>query len=476
MVAPVYSVGLEFEAGSFTLVTDDVKTVDVFRTLGSALNPLAPGEASVVLDNWTGNYSPGNTGGAYTGMLNPGIKLQVQATHSGSTYGVFLGFLDEVIIDPLMSERTATMRFRDDFRHLADRTITTSLFLGFRAESVAAAVLSEANIQSYTVAELGDTFPYATFERRNANNVVQQILQSGFYSGYVDPQGGARIENRYVGQTNTPVASLDNAYHEFTYRLSDEAVFNDVNIQGEQRRVSTSQATLAWIETAISIQASETAQFFLNYLDPNNFEPSPAQSLTVVNSSDYLANDAADGSGTDRTATTSESMTFFGRAAKAVVFNATADVVYLHKFQVRGFSVERVANVSATSDDTSSQNVYGERGLAFDNNLIADPNFISDYADYVLNRNKNPVPANTFGLKNQWPDQLGIDLSNNVNLVEDVSGTSGVFVIIGIEHILTTGDSWQHETIYTVEPFRDQEVLILDDPVYGVLDSRRLGL
>ena len=476
MAVPLYTIGLEFETGSFTTVTQDVKAINIFRTLGTALSPLAPGEASIVFDNWAGHYTPANAAGSYTGMIKPHMEVRIRATHSGSEYGVFAGYLDEIIIDPYMTDRSATYRFRDIYRHLTDKTITTSLFIDYRSESVMAAVLSEAEVHSYTVAVLGDTFPFAAFERRSSMNVVQQILESGFYSAYANQDGIAKVENRYVGQTNTPVFSLDNSFYSFAYSLSDEAVFNNVSIQGEQRRSTTSQATLGWIETAITIQASSTAQFFLNYLDPDNFEPTPAQSLTVVNSSDYLANSAPDGSGTDHTDTTSENMTFFGRAAKATVFNGTGEVVYLHKFQVRGFHVERVANVSATADDTSSQNVYGERALSFDNNLIASPDFIQEYADYVLNRYKNPDPANSFGLKNQWPDQLGMDLTDNVNLVEDVTGISGVFVIIGIEHILTTGDSWQHETIYTVEPFRDQEVLILDDPVYGVLDSRRLGL
>jgi hypothetical protein len=469
MADPVFNISLEFDAGVWTEVTDDVKTVDIFRTVGNAITPLAPGECSLVLDNWSRNYSPDYGSGTYAGKILPGMRMRMQATHSGSTYGVFVGFLDEAIVSPVNFDRVATYRFRDDFRHLSDRTITTSMFIGFKSESVAVAILSETAVQSFTVAVLGDTFPFASFERRDAINAMQQVLESGFYSAYVTPEGQARIEDRYVGQTNNPEVTISNDYNTFDYLLSDAQVYNNISVQGEQRRAVTDQATLSWIETPLTVPASGWAAFFLNYLDPHNFEPTPAQSLTVVSSADFLANAASDGSGVDHTATTSVAMTFFGRSAKAIVTNNTADDVFLHKFQVRGYHVERVANVAATSDDTSSQNVYGERGMAFDSNLIADPNFISDYADFLLDRQKNPIAANTFSIKNQWPTQLGLDLTDNIDLVESETGTDGTFVIIGIEHVITTGDSWQHETRYTVDKFRDQEVLLLDDGSHNEL-------
>jgi len=199
--------------------------------------------------------------------------------------------------------------------------------------------------------------------------------------------------------------------------------------------------------------------------------------VTPVNSTDYQTFVNSDGTGAEHTGTTSLSATFFGESAVCSIFNGTGTDVWLTKFQIRGQSIQRKPDVSYTSEDiASSQAVYGVRGFRLDNRLISDQFFVEDYANFLRDRQKNPVPQMNATFRNQFPDQLGMDVVVKLHLTDAHLGIADEFNIERIKHTVRFDKAGtQHDTQIEVETIRNQDVLILDHADYGKLDERKLG-
>src|SRR5215471_1275384 len=54
------------------------------------------GQCTILLDNYSGNYDPTNTGGAYYGAFELGIPIWIRAVWSGVTYNLWRGFVDDI--------------------------------------------------------------------------------------------------------------------------------------------------------------------------------------------------------------------------------------------------------------------------------------------------------------------------------------------------------------------------------------------
>src|SRR3990167_475858 len=149
-----YVVAIEFSTGSYTNVTLDVRAFSVERRIANLFQPLTAAELIAEFDNWSGNFSPSNSGSAYgNGALKPNINMRVQATHQSSTRTMFTGKIDRISVNPGISDpRRATIFARDSVKGLFERTVTTSAFSETPVSSIFAAVLSLTAVSSFFVA------------------------------------------------------------------------------------------------------------------------------------------------------------------------------------------------------------------------------------------------------------------------------------------------------------------------------------
>ena len=476
----------------------DVLAFSISRGIGDVFTGLQPGECEIVLDNFAGAYSPANATSSYYNVLRPGVQVYIYGEVTGEVgadleHELFFGSIDEIRVRPeLDAPRQVTIRCRDGLKFLQDKTITTSMFISYNIGSLASAVLSLCNIRgdvgfsefTQAVDDINDVTVFASFDRREALGVLQEIAEAGGYKSYVDGAGVVRFRNRYFDQEGAAAASYNN-FFSMDYARSDESVYNRIQITGQPRERSSSVSTLAWVTTPVEITASAGVGFFLTYLDPTNSEPVFADTMVLpVNSSDYTTNTQSGGGGTDRTATTSASVTFFGGSAVCSLFNGSGDTVYLNKFQVRGQPIQRKPNITVEVNDSSSQLVYGLKAFSFENNLIAEQFFLEDYADFIRLRNREPSDALSVVIRNDFSDIAGavrmvsFELAQLIHIREpDNLGINGLYSIRGLEHSVQFNEAgWIHEVKLDLDAFRDQKNLILDHATFGVLDGdRQLG-
>lgn len=238
MSDPTYSVGVEFVTGSFTDITADVRQASITRTLADGFNPLNAGHAQLQLDNMDGRYSPDNTSSIYAGLMRPNLKVQVQATHSGSTYGLFYGEIDEWAIYPGLGDgRTATLTCRDTFKNAQNKLITTSLYTDYMVSSFAVITMSKANVNSFSIGALSDQRSFLWFDQTALPDAVTELLASGFYFARVNGSGTLEMMPRgYVGSLG--VTSY-NQFLSMSYTWNDDFLVNRARVQYQQRDLLT---------------------------------------------------------------------------------------------------------------------------------------------------------------------------------------------------------------------------------------------
>jgi hypothetical protein len=394
----------------------------------------------------------------------------------GLNRSLFTGFIDDWKPDPSLSAiRNTYITARDAGKVLRHKTITTSLFTNYNAGSLFTEILTGAGVSSLSVDTMDDVIPFAFYRDRNAQNAIDELIQAGYSFAYIDGAGTFNVKKRYYEIEGSIVGSLSE-FMALNYTLSDRAVYNYVTVEGEPRRAATSTQTLASLPTPFYIPASSAISFFLEYLDPANSEPVPGiEMVTPVSSTDYLTNAASNGGGANLTATTSVSAVFFAQTAYNTVFNGSATDAYLTKYTLRGKPVQRLSRFTALSEHASSQNFYGTLVYALSNPLIGDQRFGQNYADFILARNADPFPELGCVIQNEFPLLLSAEVSDQLHIVNTFSGINSAHVIQAMNHTIDLTRGLQHTAEYTIERYNDQGVFVLDHPVYGELDDRKLG-
>jgi len=100
MPYPVGIVEIAFTDGPYvvsptwTNVTSFVREMQIDRGVSDDWDLVASGSATVTLSNLTRRFDPFNTAGPYYGNLLPRRQIRIRATHGGTTYDVFRGFVD----------------------------------------------------------------------------------------------------------------------------------------------------------------------------------------------------------------------------------------------------------------------------------------------------------------------------------------------------------------------------------------------
>lgn len=475
MADPVYNVAIEFAVGSFTDVTSDVNRFNVSRDLGTIYAPLTAGQAMIELANFNGKYSPSNAGSAYAGMMLPNKRVRVQATHSGSTYGLFLGWIKQWQLNPALGARMTVVHADDVVSRLDDIVVTTSLYSNINPASLFCTVMSQCAVNSFAADVVADSIDFAWFDNAAARKAIQRLVNFGRYGVFQDGGGTVQMKGRYFGAFDSAVNTIVNNFFGFDYALDDSKVINSVKVSGAPRQLTTSVSTIAWVIGAPSIPASGSIGFWLGYVDP--VQPSvftPANSVSATSSADYLCNTVSGGGGSDRTSTLSLSATFFGASAVCSFFNGSGDVVYLNKFQLRGFSAQLQPALSYSTNNSSSQAAYGHHDVQVSDDFMAKTLYLQPYADSLLLDRKEVAPAIRVELKNQFPDVLGIELGKVVSLVESLSGVGSQWIVQRVEHDVSLISGLEHTLVMDVEYAIDRPYLVLDDATRGALDSGRV--
>jgi hypothetical protein len=473
-----------------------------------------PGTLSFALDNTAQNaagtadyYSPGHANAVAGWRHGTRVRLKLENGGPGPivSWYVFRGRIKDILPDPPVTGLRVVRCVAQDW--IADFADLDAVELVLRENVTADALLDDlvalANEPpASTDFDTGlDTYPFAFDDLGGsvpkATQVSQDILQSEL--GYLYLRGDGtdgetlRFENRHARAGAEPIltlteADLENARDVLEAPSTLDHIFNDIETMTVPRRVdAAATSVLVRLDAPIEVAPGATETEFVDYLDPDNeavFIGGKAM-VQPAATTDWTANTAEDGSGSDVTADVSIAATYFGsRAMIAITNNGTVSAFVrgpggADGLQARGRGLFRYRAVSSRGIDQDSIDDHDRRPLP-------SPLLMPYQNDRNIGQGLAQFLAHVYGSGVNLPSKVkplthadhqlereAITLDVGDRIAVPVAGESVDVYIHALECELSLAGYLR--VAWTIAPADTTDVLILDDLVAGTLDDHVLG-
>lgn len=339
-----------------------------------------------------GYYSPNHTA-SRTGFTHD-IPVRVSLTYNSVTRHRFWGRLAMIDPEPGRYRSRATRVVAHDYMYLLADTEVRELppqLDKTEVELVKAvfdAMPYTAQPTELVLDSSVDAFSYAFYDLqggRRATTVLNKVITSAWARGFVTGGGTFRLRNRQatIGQLISLV--VDDEMMEMD-SISDRAdVFDQVRAVTHPKSIDAT-ATAVLYSSPIPpfvLPAGGTLEFFADYRHPTNdvMTVGGTAMVTPVSGTDFVANSAEDGSGTNLTANVTVTAEFFASTVKLTLTNNHATLgAYFTTLQVRGKGIYDLAPVTSEVP-TGTKN----RPLTVDLPYQDDPNTGKALAEFILN-------------------------------------------------------------------------------------------
>lgn len=408
---------------------------------GNGFDPMGIGNAIITLDNHDGRYDPYNTSSPLYGYLEPGkkIRLSVKNGSTGTLYRVFSGILQD--IQPFGRWDTVDLIMEDCWRWLADRDANTELYQSIYADAAIGHILTSVSwpdIWGSALDSAPDVMPYWWATGKKAKTEIEDLANSGLGKVFVAADGKLKYYSRQKSDSPVMVLTEDILGKDITIPQPWEFKRNIIKIKTHPRTLQSSQVIWTLRDTP-KIDAGDSITIWAPYTYDGDEVPA-LDVISPVITTDYTANSAADGSGTNHTADITVAASIFSNTAKLVYTNGAALSIYLTLAQLRGKPIN--------SPDMSEIIMEGAGSTTYPKTLEIDlpwqQNYNAGYdlAVYLADFLGESQPFPTIFVRGRPEIQFGLDLYDKVTLRLDSWGIDGNFWIGKICHkcMITTQD------------------------------------
>lgn len=363
---PAGEVAAHYAAGLWTDVSIDVWDRPGV-TLQYGINGRGPadrigGPGSAGFDLFNDAANSGGAEGYYSPdhiAVRPGFTrgdlVRISALYNGTREILFTGKIDTV--DPAPGKggsKRVSVVVADIMTDLIDADLRNVTLQINQLETALLTALVEAI--PITAQPLGlrfgtglDTSPYAFDQLGPGEKAIKpasDITLSSMGFLWTDRYGILRYANRDARAGTGLLQDFEHELTDVVARTGSDGVFNRIRLTVHPKRIDAAATTVlcsmplasATNPSTVSINPSETIVIWDEYVHPSNPEQriGGTAQVTPAATTDYLANSAADGSGTDKTANITVVAAPFASTVKWTITNNDAALVYITKRQLRG--------------------------------------------------------------------------------------------------------------------------------------------
>ena len=173
--------------------------------------------------------------------------------------------------------------------------------------------------------------------------------------------------------------------------LPEDSLLNASIIRAHPVITDTSLKVLYKLGTPLFIPSGKTAEFSAHYTDPSGLSQVSGTNMQApVATTDYLANTASDGSGTNKTSDQVVTATYYGDIVYYEIENTSTAGVYITHLQARGYGIYYGNSIESTKDDAVSQSAHGYAPFQFDMKYQKDTYSANVYGLSVIEEYKTP--------------------------------------------------------------------------------------
>lgn len=284
--------GVDF-SGTYDDLTAETKSFRITRGRDDNLDPMRAGECTITLKDSTGKFNPKNASSVLTGQLLPMRPVRIRATLSGTTYGLFRGFVRS--IDHNAEARESTIHAVDLFIWLsrvsptiASATTTTGSAIGLILDAVGY------TDPAFRDLDTGDSITFSADGTVTALALIEGLLEAERGVFYISGSGVATYETRHAkALRTTSSATLTNVLTEIQPGIDLDRIRNRWTVIRDGGGTATSydadsQATYGWADggqITTSYLADDSAGTALaNYLVALRKDPrAPVRGVEMVN-------------------------------------------------------------------------------------------------------------------------------------------------------------------------------------------------
>lgn len=431
------------------------------------------GTLTLTLNNASGKFSP--EGGSALSGFKRGRVIKIESVYSAVTRRMMTAWMKGARPSPFVWGNRETLVDTEGYFSRAQRTeVFVPVQQSVTGDVVVDAILSNSLLyppgfsgrwllgvtgfselgqntligatSDYLDADVGKTvFNYIGDEWRDGASIYSALREvAGREYGYVflNRNGVLEFWNRHHLLLETTVqATFTNTMIGIDY-VYGETVINRVFVKAAPRIASGSAVTLGQLDKAVKVEAGSAKEISFRYTDTSyGAKVAGKNAIAPVQTTDFLANSAEDGSGTNYTTSVTTAITDEAANRVTVRFTNTAgvDVWIQVGAKVRGTKITSypVVDVMRSDSDSISEFGYNDYTYPFTMDSVADAEAI---ASYLLNRFKQPFgvvksmtlsPRRNDGLMTQC---LARTIGDRITIVEAQTGVSADYFIIGERH------------------------------------------
>ena len=447
------------------------------------------GTLNAELVNFDGDYDRFSTSDL-SGLLLPRRRVIFVLAAAGEAYRLWTGFLDEVKkIDRTGGNDVVRVRATDILGDLARTDCGVAYIATATAGEAAVAVLDAANIDAGDRGDIEGPTQIINYFATDAKALLHLRELEETEAGFLWVSGAGKINLEHVNQRYTQMRSrqVQAAITDSeSYGAGDlliipppkqsdpmKDIANIVTVR-VRKWAAESEADLWTLPEAVEIEAGAQRTFLISTSaagaagrDPRTGrylsfgELAIREWIAPVANTDYTANTAEDGSGTDRTSSLAIEFTDAGTSARLGVENEHAsDTIYLTaKVRGRVLNEEQALVLELRDEDSIAD--YGPRPYTVATELLGSANEAQTYGQYILTLYGQPTRKAevTVEVSDQLQQAGERDLSDRVEYT--ARGISTDMYIESIGHVLRPG--FRHDMRVTMsQAGLFDDVIILD--------------
>lgn len=430
---------------------------NMMRAEGDGMEAMKTGEFSATLDNQDGRFDPFNPSSPLFPNVVPGKKfrLRVKDNATGTIYPVMAGRIKDIQPVNETYERV-TISGVEGLDDLQNVTVRTALQENIDLEDALDLILDGAGWPSgasyRTIDATTDNLPYWWAAGGSAREEIEDLVWSAFGTFYISADGKAV----FVARNSTRVApehdiSGADVRRGIARPQPWEVVRNVVEIFVNSRQIQAT-ATLWELKTTPQVPAGGSLALYAPY--DYNGDQVPAKNVQQPTpTTEFLMNTAADGSGTNLTASCTATLTAYADIALIVITNNSASNGYITLLKFRGDPIASLPTVLVADEDPASIAIYNRRRMVIDTTWQQQVNTAVDIRDLALSLFAEARSFPRLKLVGNPAKQFAPDLMDHLNLDFPTERITGVYQLAEIEHewIEPTGNAV--ETRWRCEPF-----------------------
>lgn len=424
---------------------------------GQGYEMVGVGRASLTLENADRRYDPWYPAGPLYGKLTPGkfVRIQVKVGSAGATYSIFTGILAD--LQPVSGNNPrVTLQVVDGVQWLIDnpascliqQNVSYPTAVGLVLDAVGWPAIWSRSLES-AIAEL----PYWWADGQDARRAIAQLVDASLGMFFVAADGEAVFYTRNHISTPVAVADQDEINREILLPQPWEVIRNHIQVVAHPLQAQTSQ-TLWALGDKPTLAAGESMVVFANF----RYSGAECPGINVVAPvavTDYTANTASDGSGTNLTASFTVALEAFSKTAKLTITNGSGSVGYLTFLQVRGQPVADMGAVTLEAEDATSQAVYQKRRFLLDSPWLQNSNNADTLAKLMRTSLANPRYYPIVRLEDQPDLQFLPELFDAVTLNVPARDLVDDFRVGHIEHRWLDAGGQSIQTTWNLEAFEN---------------------